>query len=209
LRGVSQSVARVERSETRGSLHEAPDFASLHPGYELRRHCERSEAIRTRHTCKMDCFVASFLATTSGTPPRSRRAFSREFGWNVCPRKSEGAGNAGRLMRPQPRVQSRKHTSSHHGHTGITRHSPRNGFTACFVLSPVTGLVCHRRRRSCSTALTPASGRQDHTTSPSALAPFVKGAAASTASRPASVTIASAPLRDGMAKDILLICPTG
>jgi hypothetical protein len=41
--------------------------------------------------------------------------------------------------------------------------------------------------------LTPASGRQDHTTSPSALAPFVKGAFASTASRPTFVTIAKRP----------------
>jgi len=50
--------------------------------------------------------------------------------------------------------------------------------TACFVLSPVTGLVCHRRLRilavsvrsdrHASANLTPASGRQDHTTSPSA-----------------------------------------
>ena len=31
----------------------------------------------------------------------------------------------------------------------ITRHSPRNGFTVSFVLSPVTGLFCHRRRRNC------------------------------------------------------------
>ncbi len=29
----------------------------------------------------------------------------------------------------------------------ITRHSPRNGFTVSFVLSPVTGLSCHRRLR--------------------------------------------------------------
>src|SRR5437879_9353279 len=29
---------------------------------------------------------------------------------------------------------------SHHGHTGTTRHSPRNGFTAYFALSPVTTL---------------------------------------------------------------------
>ena len=29
------------------------------------------------------------------------------------------------------------------------RHSPRNGFNAYIVLSPVTGLSCHRRRRSC------------------------------------------------------------
>jgi hypothetical protein len=34
-----------------------------------------------------------------------------------------------------------------HGHTGITRHSPRNGFTVSFVLSPVTGLFCHRHLR--------------------------------------------------------------
>jgi hypothetical protein len=33
---------------------------------------------------------------------------------------------------------------SHHGHTGITRHSPRNGFTAYIALSPVIGLSCHR-----------------------------------------------------------------
>ena len=30
---------------------------------------------------------------------------------------------------------------SHHGHTGNTRHSPRNGFTAYFVLSPVIGFL--------------------------------------------------------------------
>jgi len=49
--------------------------------------------------------------------------------------------------------------------------------TVYFVLSPVTGLVCHRRLRTnaasapgwadtTSANLTPASGRQDHTTSP-------------------------------------------
>ena len=38
---------------------------------------------------------------------------------------------------------------SHHGHTGNTRHSPRNGFTAYIALSRVTGLSCHPRRRSC------------------------------------------------------------
>ena len=36
---------------------------------------------------------------------------------------------------------------SHHGHTGFTRHSPHNGFTAYFALSPVTRLCCHRRLR--------------------------------------------------------------
>src|SRR5258708_7868802 len=33
------------------------------------------------------------------------------------------------------------HERSHHGHTGTTRHSPLNGFTAYFALSPVTRLV--------------------------------------------------------------------
>src|SRR6266853_2265447 len=41
--------------------------------------------------------------------------------------------------------------------------------TGSFALSLVTGLCCHHRQRKISSAnLTPASGRQDHTTSPSA-----------------------------------------
>jgi hypothetical protein len=39
----------------------------------------------------------------------------------------------------------------------------------------VTGLFCHRRQRKNSANLTPASGCQDHTTSPSAFVPFVNG----------------------------------
>src|ERR1700730_15929018 len=51
---------------------------------------------------------------------------------------------------------------------------PAQLFTAYFVLSPATGLSCHRRPRKLPFAnLTPASGRQDHTSSPSASAPFV------------------------------------
>src|ERR1700676_1912550 len=81
----------------------------------------------------------------------------------------EGAGNAGRPMHPQPRMQNKKaHEHSHHGHTGFTRHSPRNGFTAYFVLSPATNSSCHRRPRIkvlsarlgrlASANLTPATG---------------------------------------------------
>jgi hypothetical protein len=45
------------------------------------------------------------------------------------PEKSEGAGNAGRLMRPQPRVQMKKaHERSHHGHTGIIPAFPAQWF---------------------------------------------------------------------------------
>jgi hypothetical protein len=53
----------------------------------------------------------------------------------------------------------------------------------------------------------PASGHQDHTTSPSASALFVRSASASTASRPAFVTIASRPsVWDGTAADMKVIC---
>ncbi len=34
-----------------------------------------------------------------------------------------------------------------HGPTGNARHSPRNGFNGCFVLSPAIGLFCHRHPR--------------------------------------------------------------
>src|SRR6202035_3040360 len=56
--------------------------------------------------------------------------------------------------------------------------------TAYFVLSPVSGLFCHRRFAGIIPRnLTPASGRQDHTTSPSALVSLVNDTPASTASR--------------------------
>src|ERR1700730_16091664 len=106
-------------------------------------------------------------------------------------------------MRPQPRVQIKKaHERSHHGHTGNTRHSPRNGFTAYIVLSPVTGLSCHRRSRIQPATLTPASGRQDHTTSPSASASLaLRHQHVHRIPHPTSVAIARTPLfrvRDGV-----------
>src|SRR5882672_9814066 len=111
--------------------------------------------------------------------------------------------------------------------------------TVSFVLSPVTGLFCHRRptdmflskpgRADLNSAnLTPASGRQDHTTSPYAATSFVSSpfdrsrafrqpalpsrcapnAAASTASHPASLTIRIRPSvgRDGESSRIDLGC---
>src|SRR6202158_4219976 len=67
--------------------------------------------------------------------------------------------------------------------------------TVSFVLSPVTGLFCHRRPRKLPSAnLTPASGRQDHTTSPSACRAFVLSAASvHRIPFPTSVTIAKRP----------------
>ena len=94
------------------------------------------------------------------------------------------------------------HEHSHHGHTGNTRHSPRNGFTAYIALSPVTGLSCHRRHAGLTLRnLTPASGRQDHTTSPSASASLaLRHQHVHRIPHPTSVAIARTPLfrvRDG------------
>ncbi len=85
---------------------------------------------------------------------------------------------------------------SHHGHTGNTRHSPRNGFNgflrtlpgdrAFLPPSPPRSLLLKN--------LTPASGRQDHTTSPSATAPLVlRRRHVHRIPRPTSVTIAKRP----------------
>ena len=97
---------------------------------------------------------------------------------------------------------------SHHEYTGNTRHSPRNGFTAYFALSPVTGLVCHRRLRKLVFAhLMPASGHQDHTTSPSA-GPRARQSRGLRPPHPAPtfVTMANAPLRDRTGQVLKVIC---
>src|SRR5882724_10596745 len=95
------------------------------------------------------------------------------------------------------------------------RHPLRNGFTAYFVLSPVSGLVCHRHHaENFPQGLAPASRRQDHTTSPYAFAhPSTRSRApetkASTAFQPTYRDDRETPLGwAGMAEDVPLICPT-
>src|SRR6202023_2797706 len=115
---------------------------------------------------------------------RSRDAMRPRFASILSP--NEGVGNAGCPLHPRSRVRfvlvrSTRVTTSTPESPGIPA---RNGFTAYFVLSPVTGLFCHRRPRTdvvpkpgradiTSANLTPASGRQDHTTSPYAATSFV------------------------------------
>ena len=65
-------------------------------------------------------------------------------------------------------AKGRKHTSSHHRFAGTPGLPCAMVLTASFALSLVTGLSCHHRLRTISANLTPASRRQDHTTSPSA-----------------------------------------
>src|SRR5260370_37219850 len=141
---------------------------------------------------------------------------------NPSPRKTEGVGNAGCPLHPQPRVQNKtKHTSV------VTTGPPespgvptRNGFTAYIVLSPVSEFVLSPSSANiaCLSPVGPtrlrefntSNGCQNHTALPYANSavrqravdrsrdPALRyrhtpDAAASTASRPASVTIAIRP----------------
>ncbi len=85
-----------------------------------------------------------------------------------------------------------------HEHTGQRRQSDIPCAMALRLISALPGdrLFCHRRssRSLLLENLTPAPGRQDHTTSPYASVPFVKSTSASTATRPTFATMANAPL---------------
>ena len=105
-------------------------------------------------------------------PPHDCASFFREL---PAFRRSEGAGNAGCPMHPQPRVRfvvlvcTRVFTAEAPEPSGIPHamvlrlisRSPRGPGS----LAPVIGVM-----RSIIANLTPASGRQDHATSPSAKA---------------------------------------
>src|SRR6266576_4899658 len=111
---------------------------------------------------------------------------ARAFAFISRPLRTEGVGNAGCPLHPQSRVRFalvELHTSKrvHRNHPAFPHAMV---LTVSFVLSSVTGLFCHRRQRICGSSapgradlpsanLTPASGRQDHTTSPYAATSFV------------------------------------
>jgi hypothetical protein len=65
------------------------------------------------------------------------------------PGKTEGAGKTGCALHPRSRVQigNKENAHEHTGSAEAIRPSLRNGFTAYFALSPVTGLSCHRHQR--------------------------------------------------------------
>jgi hypothetical protein len=111
--------------------------------------------------------------------------------------QSEGAGNAGRPMRPRPRVhfvvvERTRVTTSTPESPGIPRAmvlrfpscSPRRSGSFATVTCGIA-----------STGLTPASRCQDHTTSPSASASPVSRAATSTAAHPYVRDVRETPLR--------------
>jgi hypothetical protein len=118
--------------------------------------------------------------------PRQHFAIPRRSapGLSLYFRPGEGVGNAG-CQRTRSRAWWVESTRvSHHEHAETPGIPARNGFNG--FLRDLLGdraFLSPSLADSASTSLTPASRRQDHTTSPSALALFVKSAAASIASR--------------------------
>jgi hypothetical protein len=134
------------------------------------RHCERKRSNPSSREKKV--WIASslpLLAMTAETSAdsnfkqhclqiqlRDLAACSREFCFDI-PLISEGAGNAGRPSRPQPRVQNKKaHERSHHGHAGSPDIPYAMVLTVSFVLAsarlcPAIDVFCSpgKGRRGC------------------------------------------------------------
>jgi hypothetical protein len=120
-RAMTVGVSRVRRNKLPASTFKQPDNV-------IARSAATKQSSFLGFRRKLDCFAS--LRNDGDTTPRSRGLISPRFAGKLLTLEKEGAGNAGRAMRPQPGGQKRVggHTSSrHHGHTGITRHSPRNG----------------------------------------------------------------------------------
>jgi len=122
----------------------------------------------------------------------------------------EGAGKAGRATHPQPRMQDWKaYEHSHHRFAGRARPSLRNGFNGFLRALPGDrAFLPPSPARSSPANLTPASGRQDHTTSPSASG-VARPAPPPRPPHPAPnvLTMRNAPPEGhGMVRHIQLIC---
>ena len=81
----------------------------------------------------------------------SRGVFSPEFCNLVCSLQLEGAGKTGRWLRPQHRVQWVAKNA--HGFDRYSRDIPAfpaQWFDGLYVLSPVSGVFCHRCLRDTS-----------------------------------------------------------
>jgi hypothetical protein len=111
--------------------------------------------------------------TAQDTASRSRRLFARVLPELLAPSKSRAQGKPGaRRTRSLACRIKKAHERSHHRFAETIRPSLRNGFNGYFVLSPVTGLFCHRRRRKCFRQLDAsvgASGPHDFAVRVSAL----------------------------------------
>src|SRR4029077_11205826 len=136
------------------------------------------------------------------------RRDSPELCRNDSPRKQRAWGMPGARCTRSRACSVVNTRVSHHGCTGTPGIPARNGFNGFLRALPGDrALLSPSSADMYSANLTPASRRQDHTTSPSASARFVKRAArVHRIPCPTSVTIAKRPsVWDGMARLLKLI----
>ena len=118
----------------------------------------------------MDCF-ASLAMTLMDTPSRSRGGIRPSLAIQLpalSKQRARGRPGARCTRGLVCNVHLGKSAHEHTGSAETLRPSPRNGFTAYNALSSVTGFLATvaPEKRLLLTNLTPASGRQNHTTSP-------------------------------------------
>jgi hypothetical protein len=101
--------------------------------------------------------IAHLLPSPVKQPAMFRHGFAislrvdASFAGNVLPSKNQRAQGMPGARRARSLACKIKiaHEHSHHGHTGSPGIPRAMVLTVSFVLSPVTGLFCHRRRRNC------------------------------------------------------------
>jgi hypothetical protein len=118
----------------------------------------------------------------------------------------EGVGNAGCPVHPQPRVRwgSEKMHTSLSGRTGNHPASPHAMvLTASFVISPAIGFFATVACSVLTANLTPASRRQDHTTSPSASGALVSSTISVHRIQPRAIAIRPSSGVDGGTRTLI------
>ena len=138
----------------------------IHQGRPQGRYQTRNDVERSRHNSAFSRHPSPEVCKFIG--PQKERGRTRP--------SREGAGKTGCALHPRSHVQRQLEKT----HMSIQVQRKQSGLpcamvlTAYIVLSPVSRLVCHRRCAGiCLRNLTPASGCQDHTTSPYACATLV------------------------------------
>ena len=183
-------AAIVARSQAVGEAPEEPSTVIANDGQARRAPIHQPSLLAKRSNPFFPCaarWIASSQALLAITVvhlvsdstiwhrdmhPHCRGAVRPGFAWgDRGPRKQRGRRES--RVRAAPAVscakENRKRTRAYR-FSGGNPAFPARWVTAYSALSPVTGLFCHRRPRKVLLLanLTPASGRQDHTASPSA-----------------------------------------
>jgi hypothetical protein len=168
----------------RSVLRRAGNFTTRHSGMVRRTRPGISRFPDVQLHIEVRCFASPRNDGPIMTDPISRYALAiprrnaPELCLNFSPRNQRARGMPGaRCTRSLVCSVLVAHECSHHGRTGTPGIPARNGFNGLLRALPGDRAFLSPSSALLLADLTPASRRQDHTTSPSASARFVKHAA--------------------------------